>query len=273
VVAGSYRRGVTKLRSMTIVTKCLPHEVHSILKDYNPRSVAHRKWTALVLLRDNTFPLFVVSTSDNNWGSRLLFYTGPTEFRKCICAEAREQGYLLASRGMFLRDRLIAGKSEESIYATLGLKYKHPKIRKRFTTKLRKMAKHERRIRNPETANIRCGSGYYVPTDEREFTSNTTGDTKPAKRDKRYRPRYLRAVARVEREIKKNSRGILPYPDETKRDILLDTWDKLSRELQRLPKARKKVVKKVYKFKKYFGLKAKNKKVVKEDNDNTNSTD
>ncbi len=62
------------------------------------------------------------------WGSHLLAYTGPSGAGIGLRTLARKKGYLLNQYGLFDRDskRKIAGKTETSIYESLGKEYKAP---------------------------------------------------------------------------------------------------------------------------------------------------
>lgn len=226
VVAGRYRAKRVYNRSMTLVTKCLPHEVHSILKDYDPVSTVSKKWTTLVLVDDDTFPVFIVSATEENFGSRLLFYTGPVEFKKCLCAEARIQGYKLTSHGLFQKQgvdwKLIAGRTEESIFETLGVRYYKPQVRQYFLTKARRDAKTQRRKSKRQTEAIRTYSGYYVPEAKRLPVRDSARNPLPVARYSKRRPRYQLTMAKLKRANREIYRRMATETEDLR--VVLDTW-------------------------------------------------
>lgn len=246
VVAGRYRARVGRHRSMTLVTQCLPHEVHSILKNYNPASVVHRKWTTLILLDNDSFPVFVVSATKDNWGARLLFYTGPIEFKKCICAEARIQGYKLTSHGLWQTkgkdEILIAGRTEESIFATLGLRYRQPRVRRKFLTKARRDEYRNRRKIRRKAEAIRSNPGYYVPSAERITTCDSSGNPLPVAKGRKWKPRYKSTMAAFKRAARKSERRMVSTGEE--RTLVLDTREAIcdfgKPKVRSVPKKRKK---------------------------------
>lgn len=248
VVAGRYRAKRVYNRSMTLVTKCLPHEVHSILREYDPLSTEAKKWTTLILVDEN-FPVFIVSATEENFGSRLLFYTGPIEFKKCLCAEARLQGYKLTSHGLFQKHgkdwKLIAGRSEESIFETLGVRYYKPQVRQYFITKARRHERKQKRKSKRETEAIRTDTGYYVPPSTGSPLRNSSGDKIPVARYQRCRPGYQLTMAKLKRANREIYRRMATEVEDS--GIVLDTWCPPDRqvEVRSVRKKRKKRKKRV----------------------------
>ncbi len=70
--------------------------------------------------------------SPETWATLLLIRTGSTRHNVHLCARARLLGMQLKANGEGLLDskgKRVAGESEQSIFAALGLKYRDPQER------------------------------------------------------------------------------------------------------------------------------------------------
>jgi DNA polymerase (family 10) len=145
-VCGSLRRLKSKTKSGVIVTDASVHEVHSMFREYDPTTRKEQPNTTLILVEDR-FPVYFFSTTDEAWGSALLFYTGPIQYKKCLSSDARLQGYKLNRSGLWtLAGERIAGRTEAQVVECLGLPWVDPEKRKSYWTDERK-ALHEKRNR------------------------------------------------------------------------------------------------------------------------------
>jgi DNA polymerase/3'-5' exonuclease PolX len=145
-ICGDYRRGKRYVKSIILVTLVPPLEVKEILKEYDPTSRGNVKTTALMLVEG--FPVYAVSTTEPAWGATTLFFTGPYNFKQCICSDAKIQGYLLNKSGLWVGKERVAGKTEEQIFQCLGLEYKPPENRMFYMTEQRREY-NERRLTRP----------------------------------------------------------------------------------------------------------------------------
>lgn len=70
-------------------------------------------------------------TSEENWGSMLMFATGSQRYNVWLRKLAKFRKMKLSQYGLFERDsnKRIAGETEESIYEALGKKWKPPERR------------------------------------------------------------------------------------------------------------------------------------------------
>lgn len=129
-VAGAVRCGHQQVNSVIIVTTAAPELVDALFSGVISRKPRIPHTGRLNL----TLPVYLVSTGNESWGAKLLWYTGPVGYRKCLCTEARTQNLKLNSSGLWKGKELIAGRTERQILDCLGLPYKHPGERRHFTT-------------------------------------------------------------------------------------------------------------------------------------------
>ncbi len=134
-LAGSYRRGATDIGDMDfIVTDCdLAALVEGIGEKFEVKKVARSgaSTTTLVLHLSEKSEAQVefVNVPDRSVGAALLHSTGSGEFNVGLRTYARQKGYLLNQYGLFKNGRYVVGKSEESIFNRLGLKFIPPNQR------------------------------------------------------------------------------------------------------------------------------------------------
>jgi DNA polymerase (family 10) len=67
--------------------------------------------------------------SSESWGAALNYFTGSKDHNVALRRIAIERGYKLNEYGVFDGDRAIAGRTEEEVYAALGLAYVPPELR------------------------------------------------------------------------------------------------------------------------------------------------
>lgn len=74
----------------------------------------------------------------SNWGSVLLCRTGSVAHNAALCAYAQTKGlHFDAYRGLMRGEKVIASKTEEEIYAALGVPFHPPTEREAFNPQLR----------------------------------------------------------------------------------------------------------------------------------------
>ncbi len=64
-----------------------------------------------------------------SYGAALQYFTGSKTHNVALRRIARQKGLKLSEYGLFRGDRMIAGRTEEEIYAALGLRYVPPEMR------------------------------------------------------------------------------------------------------------------------------------------------
>ncbi|MBM3314671.1 DNA polymerase III, partial [candidate division WOR-3 bacterium] len=66
---------------------------------------------------------------DASWGAALQYFTGSKAHNVALRALARRKGLKLSERGVLRRGRRIAGRTEQEVYAALGLPWIDPELR------------------------------------------------------------------------------------------------------------------------------------------------
>lgn len=74
-------------------------------------------------------PINIWLTTEESEGAAIMAYTGPKGCSIFYRKLANQKGYLLNEKGLFKGDEIIAGKTEEEIYRTLGRECKPPHLR------------------------------------------------------------------------------------------------------------------------------------------------
>jgi DNA polymerase/3'-5' exonuclease PolX len=156
LVCGSIRRGESECKSVIIVTLADPSEVKELLADFHPTHRRNIPSTNLIVVDD--LPIFIVSTTEEAWGAALIFYTGPHQYKRCVCWDATLQGYLFNKSGLWVGKVRYAGKSEEQILQVLGLPYTEPSKRKAFLSEERRKLRDERKLAPGKTKSL---ASYY----------------------------------------------------------------------------------------------------------------
>jgi DNA polymerase (family 10) len=80
--------------------------------------------------RDNGLQVDMYRARVETWGVLLLVRTGSQEHNVKLCSLARSKGLMLsAARGMMRDGKVVASRTEEEIFAALGLPFVEPKDR------------------------------------------------------------------------------------------------------------------------------------------------
>jgi DNA polymerase (family 10) len=131
VIAGSYRRGQETVGDLDfLVTAPGKTEVVEKFKAYPEFVKIESAGTtrATAFLRSGLqVDLRVVAPE--SFGSALHYFTGSKSHNIAIRALARARGLKINEYGIFRGDRRIGGKSEEEVFAAVGLPYIEPELR------------------------------------------------------------------------------------------------------------------------------------------------
>ncbi len=132
-VAGSFRRMKETVGDIDILVVAEKDVSDSILSLDNIERI---------LLQGRTKLSFIYSINDKrkiqvdvrivrkeSWGSALQYFTGSKEHNIKLREIAIQKGYKLNEYGLFKEENYIAGRTEEEIYESLGLKYIPPEMR------------------------------------------------------------------------------------------------------------------------------------------------
>jgi len=141
-ICGNLRRGIPWVKSGILVAETDTETVHSLLSEFSPTTTPQKPNTTRVYV--NKKRIHIYAAKAENYGAAILYYTGPEKFRKCICSDARSQGLKLSVTGLWQGKQRIAGRTEEQIFACLGLDFIPPDRRRAYTTK---RAERNKRLR------------------------------------------------------------------------------------------------------------------------------
>lgn len=130
-VAGSYRRGRETVGDLDfLVVSSHAGEVMDALAEFEP--------TATVLARGDTkmsvrlgcgLQVDVRVVPAESFGAALQYFTGSKEHNVELRSRAKALGLKINEYGVFRRDKYIAGRTEEEVYAALGLPWFPPELR------------------------------------------------------------------------------------------------------------------------------------------------
>ncbi|TAJ29954.1 MAG: DNA polymerase/3'-5' exonuclease PolX [Nitrospirae bacterium] len=131
VVAGSYRRAketvgdldilVTASSGSPVMDRFVSYgEVEEVLAKGNTRATVRLTCKLQVDLRVVT---------DKSYGAALQYFTGSKAHNIVLRQLAQQQGLKINEYGVFREDRYLAGKTEESVYAAVGLPWIQPELR------------------------------------------------------------------------------------------------------------------------------------------------
>ncbi|MDA4112046.1 MAG: PHP domain-containing protein, partial [Thaumarchaeota archaeon] len=87
---------------------------------------------ASVKLQENNFQVDVRVIPEKSWGAALVYFTGSKAHNIVLRTIALKKGLRLNEYGLFKASdetAMVAGKSEEEIYSTLGMDYIEPELR------------------------------------------------------------------------------------------------------------------------------------------------
>lgn len=131
IAAGSYRRGLETIGDLDIlVTAPAGHTVMDRFVAYQEvRDVlAHGATKSSVRLQSGLqVDLRVVP--QESYGAALLYFTGSKAHNVVLRQLAQQRGLKLNEYGVFRGDKPVAGETEESVYACLGLSWIPPELR------------------------------------------------------------------------------------------------------------------------------------------------
>lgn len=133
-IAGSIRRKKPEPNDVDIVL--IPRNVGKILAyacQYKRGNIGRGKNHASY--RKNGVEVELYYAKEENWGAMLMYATGTNQYNIMMRRYAKFFGMKLSQYGLYRDGKLIAGKTEEEIYAALGKKWKEPQERGLFVTK------------------------------------------------------------------------------------------------------------------------------------------
>lgn len=124
-VAGSVRRGKSEVGDLDIVVQ----------GDLTKVREAHGAWTWMeggdrkATLSYKGMQVNLVASLPEEWGSMLLYFTGPRDYNIAYRARAKRMGLKLNEHGLWRGEERIAGRTEDEVYQALGKRWKAPSQR------------------------------------------------------------------------------------------------------------------------------------------------
>lgn len=131
-VAGSIRRRKETVGDIDIlVTTSKPLEVMAYFTKMELVGdvVVSGPTKSTVRLKDNGIDVDIRTFEDESFGSALMYFTGSKETNVELRRIAISMGYKLSEYGVFNGEQLIAGRTEEEVFNTLGMDYIEPELR------------------------------------------------------------------------------------------------------------------------------------------------
>lgn len=136
LICGPFRRGCEVVGEVGIVTTIQAHIVAGHIANVCKAAgtpctiitnldIKKNKGVGVDMIIDDVqFSLY--GALEEYWGAMTLYLTGSKLFNILMRGEAKKQGYKLSQYGLFHLEEMVAGKTEEQIFAALGLPYMIP---------------------------------------------------------------------------------------------------------------------------------------------------
>lgn len=129
--AGSCRRRKETVGDLDIlVTSSEPDEVMDALADHElVNKVLARGDTKQRVRLNSGLELDLRVVPEESYGAALLYFTGSKEHNIVLRRRSQDRGLKLNEYGLFKKDKLVSGKTEEEVYKSLDLPWIPPEIR------------------------------------------------------------------------------------------------------------------------------------------------
>ena len=131
---GSLRRGKETIGDIDILTTST--RADEIIRHFtsHPRvrqilGAGDTKASVLLESRTGTRQVDLRVVAESEYGTALQYFTGSKDHNIALRAMAQSQGLKLSEYGLFHGEKRVAGRTEEEVYAALGLPYIEPELR------------------------------------------------------------------------------------------------------------------------------------------------
>jgi len=130
-VAGSFRRCQETVGDLDILAACKDaEEVMDRLASYDGvAAVLARGDTKMSVRLKTGLQIDLRVVSEESYGAALQYFTGSKAHNILLRRRAKEQGLKINEYGVFRGGRLVAGRTEEEVYAAVGLPWIPPELR------------------------------------------------------------------------------------------------------------------------------------------------
>lgn len=129
--AGSYRRRLETVGDLDVVAAC--EKGSPVMENFVDRgdvdTVFSKGETRSTVLLSSGLQVDLRVVPAESYGAALQYFTGSKSHNVAIRRLGQKMGYRINEYGVFSGDKRIAGRSEEEVYATIGLPYIEPELR------------------------------------------------------------------------------------------------------------------------------------------------
>jgi DNA polymerase (family X) len=129
--AGSYRRGKETVGDLDFVALATSaDEAMDVLARYDRiAQVIGRGDTKMSIRLIHGLQVDLRVVPEESWGAAMQYFTGSKEHSVVLRGRAKQKGLKINEYGVFRGEKSIAGRTEEEVYATLGLPCIPPELR------------------------------------------------------------------------------------------------------------------------------------------------
>ncbi|WP_035003084.1 helix-hairpin-helix domain-containing protein [Lebetimonas sp. JH292] len=130
-IAGSYRRRKETVGDLDILVIADDYmKVSEYFTNYKRvKEVYSKGLTRSTVFLDNSLQIDLRAVTKESYGSALHYFTGSKAHNIAIRKMAIDMGLKVNEYGIYKGTKRIAGKSEEEVYETMGLRYIEPELR------------------------------------------------------------------------------------------------------------------------------------------------
>lgn len=132
VPAGSLRRWRETIGDIDILVTCAkPGPVMELIAGHaEVKEVAARGDTKTSVVMKDGLRVDIRVVEKKSFGAALLYFTGSKEHNVALRDRAKKMGLKISEYGVFdSKGRMVAGKTEEEVYASVGLEWMEPEMR------------------------------------------------------------------------------------------------------------------------------------------------
>ncbi len=129
--AGSYRRGKETVGDLDflVVTRDVPAVMDRLAGFEGVASIIARGDTKMSLRLQGGVQVDLRAVAAESFGAALQYFTGSKEHNIILRGRAKDQGLKINEYGVFRGEKSIAGRTEEEVYAAIGLPCFPPELR------------------------------------------------------------------------------------------------------------------------------------------------
>ncbi|HQA71411.1 MAG TPA: DNA polymerase/3'-5' exonuclease PolX, partial [Deltaproteobacteria bacterium] len=131
VVAGSYRRKKDTVGDLDILVTCDdPGRVMDRFTGFEDvETIVSKGSTRSTVVLRSGLQIDLRVVPDESYGAALHYFTGSREHSIAVRKMAMKKGLKINEYGVFSGERLVAGRTEEDVYRSVGLHYIEPELR------------------------------------------------------------------------------------------------------------------------------------------------